>query len=420
MIESRSTFDVKIVIILTSLIFFILGFSENLEHLLAFQFKRTFDLSPPNFALAKSCTGIAYLLMALPAGWIMKRFGGRWGIIIGLTTLAIGCFVLIPAVHSQSYRFFVIALFVMTSGKILIQTTIYPYVQNLGFSETATVRINLVNSFDGIGVIFVSILCSKIRSMEPVILPELIKMDTSLRKATVALEEDTIMEPYFLLGLVIGIIMLLFSVVTLPKIPFKLVKIDVNFNLFKVLKNNHLVWGVISQFFYVGTQVSIFTFFLLYAKEVADVSLDEANHYLYICGIAFIIGRFFGTFFMCYTKPSLLLSIYSSVNVLLCILAITAKGMVCLYSVITICFLMSIMFPTIFALAINKLDGDTEYGSSLVVMSIVGGTVLPWCFKMISDLSGDIRLGYAIPMLSFVLIALFGAYKYKPHTKVVN
>jgi FHS family L-fucose permease-like MFS transporter len=139
----------------------------------------------------------------------------------------------------------------------------------------------------------------------------------------------------------------------------------------------------------------------------------KASYFLGACGIAFLIGRFLGTFLMQFIKPNRLLAIYAVINTLLCIIAITAHGMITVYAVILICFFMSIMFPTIFALGIKDLGGDTEYGSSLLIMSIVGGAILPRIFGMISDGTGNIQLGYVVPLICFVIVAYFGWRGYK-------
>jgi FHS family L-fucose permease-like MFS transporter len=170
---------------------------------------------------------------------------------------------------------------------------------------------------------------------------------------------------------------------------------------------------VVAQFFYVGAQVCVFSLFVLYATKSANISEVKAADFLGACGIAFLIGRFLGTFLMQYIRPNKLLAIYAAANTLLCIIAIAAYGMITVYAVIAICFFMSVMFPTIFALGIADLGGDTEYGSSLLIMSIVGGAIMPRIFGLISDASGNIQLGYIVPMICFAIVCYFGLSGYK-------
>jgi FHS family L-fucose permease-like MFS transporter len=171
---------------------------------------------------------------------------------------------------------------------------------------------------------------------------------------------------------------------------------------------------VITQFFYVGAQICLFSFFLLYATKAAGIGKIEAADYLgWGCGMAFMTGRFIGTFLMNYLTPEKLLTLYAFICFALCLVAINATGMITVYAVISIAFFMSIMFPTIFSLGIKDLGNDTALGSSLLIMSIVGGAILPLGFGYISDVTGNIQQGYWILALSFLVIAWFGWDGYK-------
>jgi FHS family L-fucose permease-like MFS transporter len=163
----------------------------------------------------------------------------------------------------------------------------------------------------------------------------------------------------------------------------------------------------------VGAQVSVFSLFILYATKSAGLTEVKAADFLAACGIAFLIGRFLGTILMKFIAPNKLLAIYAAINILLSIVAVTATGMITVYTVIGICFFMSIMFPTIFALGIKDLKGDTEFGSSLIIMSIVGGAILPPIFGKISDVTGNIQMGYLVPLICFIVIFFFGWKGYK-------
>jgi FHS family L-fucose permease-like MFS transporter len=174
-----------------------------------------------------------------------------------------------------------------------------------------------------------------------------------------------------------------------------------------------LSWAVVAQFFYVGAQVCVFSLFILYATKSAKIAQVEAADFLGICGLAFLIGRFIGTILMKYFKAGNLLALYAVINVFLCLVAIFAHGMITVYAVIGICFFMSIMFPTIFDLGIKGLGGDTEFGSSLIIMSIVGGAILPRIFGYISDATSNIQNGYIVPLICFVVIAFFGLKGHK-------
>lgn len=209
-------------------------------------------------------------------------------------------------------------------------------------------------------------------------------------------------------------------------------------SIFHAFKHRHLAWGVMAQFFYVGAQVCVFSFFILFASKVIPANApkdafiqviekllkslhlidkisesDYLSYYLSSCGLAFMIGRFIGTFLMKFIQPNRLLAIYAFINVGLCLVAINSTGTTAIYAVIGIAFFMSIMFPSIFSLGIKDLGGDTKFGSSLIIMSIVGGAILPPVFGKIADSTNNVQLGYFVPLVCFIVIFLFGIKGYK-------
>jgi FHS family L-fucose permease-like MFS transporter len=256
---------------------------------------------------------------------------------------------------------------------------------------------------------------------------ELNGMKATARKLALAAEASTVKLPYIVLGCVLIAIALLFARTKLPPITTA-AHGTASKNVFHAFRHRHLSWGVAAQFFYVGAQVCVFSLFILYATKSSGITEVKAADYLGVCGIAFLIGRFVGTALMQKIRPHALLALYAVINLLLCLVAIFASGIITVYAVICICFFMSVMFPTIFALGINKLGADTEYGSSLIIMSIVGGAILPRIFGYISDATGNIQYGYIVPFCCFVAIALFGYKGYevktqKPsykHSSIVN
>ena len=242
-------------------------------------------------------------------------------------------------------------------------------------------------------------------------------MTDAARKIALASEASSVKTPYFILGSVLLLIAFIFSLTKLPSIQHKQGG-TASKSIFHALKHTHLTWSVIAQFFYVGAQVSVFSLFILYATKSAGLTEVKAADFLGGCGIAFLIGRFLGTFLMKFIKPNKLLALYACINALLCIVAITAHGIITVYAIILICFFMSIMFPTIFALGIQDLGGDTEYGSSLIIMSIVGGAVLPRIFGYISDTTNNIQYGYIVPLICFTVVCYFGWRGHKVINKV--
>jgi len=200
----------------------------------------------------------------------------------------------------------------------------------------------------------------------------------------------------------------------LPSMKATHAEAEIKPGFFSVLKFRHLSWGVVAQFFYVGAQVCITSFFIRIAQQGAGLDEKTAGYYLGIYGFLFMAGRFIGTFFLRFVKDYVLLSIYCVMSVLLCLVAIYGSGIVVIYALGGIGFFMSIMFPTIFSLGIKGLKSNTETGSSWLVMSIVGGAIIPYGMGTLIDMNhDDIQSGYIIPLICFLIILSFGTYGHK-------
>jgi MFS transporter, FHS family, L-fucose permease len=427
-------------ILITSL-FFLWGFAHNLDPILIPHLKKSFTLSTLEASLVDSAVFIAYFVMALPAGFIMKKYGYKTGIITGLVLFALGSFLFIPAANTQAYIFFLGALFIIACGLTILETAANPYASLLGNPNTSSQRLNFAQSFNGLAATLAPIIGAKLILVKGTSDQELNAMTEAARKIALASEASSVKMPYFILGSIILLIAIAFYFTKLPEIK------DGNDeesspNIFHAFKHKHLSWAVAAQFFYVGAQVCVFSFFMLFASKTIPVGspkdgliitmenvfkflhiIDKASdtdyfsYYLSAAGLAFMIGRFFGTFLMKFIKPNTLLAIYAAINVALCVLAINSTGLTPIYSAIGIAFFMSIMFPTIFSLGIIDLGGDTKFGSSLIIMSIVGGALLPPIFAYISDKTNNIQYGYYIPLICFAVIGWFGFNGYKVKSK---
>jgi len=419
--------------LITSL-FFLWGFVHNLDPILIPHLKRSFSLSTLQASLVDSAVFIAYFVMALPAGFIMKKYGYKSGIIIGLLLFALGSFLFIPAANTQAYIFFLGALFIIACGLTILETAANPYASLLGDPETGSQRLNFAQSFNGLAATMAPIIGAKLILSHGATDQELSQMTEAARNLALASEASTVKMPYFILGTVILVIAIAFYFTRLPEINDGDDE-ESSKSIFHAFRHKHLSWGVAAQFFYVGAQVCVFSFFILFASKtipagsekdgliigieqlfkslglIDNVSdSDYFSYYLSTAGLAFMIGRFIGTFFMKFIKPHLLLSIYSAINVILCVYVINASGVEAVYATILIAFFMSIMFPTIFSLGIVGLGGDTKFGSSLIIMSIVGGALLPPVFGYISDITDHIQSAYIVPLVCFIVVFSFGAF----------
>ena len=393
-------------VMITSL-FFLWGFVHNFNPVLIPHLKRSFTLNTTQSLLIDSAVYAAYFLLALPAGWVMKRFGYKTGIITGLLLFAIGCFGFIPAADWQSYLFFLVSLFVIASGLTMLETAANPYASALGDPETAVQRLNFSQSFNGLAATLAPIVGVNVILIQTHSDEELNAMSETARAAALASEASTVKMPYLVLGMVLVLIAIIFYFLKLPKLQGQETLSMAGGSLRSAIRHRQLRWAVVAQFFYVAAQVMVFSTFLLYAPAAAGITAKEAGYYLGACGFAFLAGRFAGTVLMQFVSPRKLLSVYAVLCVLLSGLAILGSGMLTVYAVIGICFFMSIMFPSIFALGIQGLKGDTEFGSSLIIMAIVGGAVLPPIFGYIADTT-YIQWGYVVPLICFVVVALFG------------
>lgn len=393
-------------ILITSL-FFLWGFAHNLDPILIPHLQKSFTLTTVQATLVDSAVFVAYFLMALPAGFIMKKYGYKTGIISGLLVFALGSFLFIPAANTQQYVFFLVALFIIACGLTILETAANPYASSLGDPAYSTQRLNLAQSFNGLATTLAPVIGARVILTKDYTAAQLSAMTEEGRRLALAAEAATVKIPYFILGSVLVLIAVIFAFTRLPAIQTNEEQ-PAGKHIFHAFRHHHLRWGVIAQFFYVGAQVCVFSLFILYATKAAGITAVSAADYLGLCGFAFLLGRFIGTYLMQYFRSARMLAVYAVLNIFLCLVTIWGTGMVTVYAVIGICFFMSIMFPTIFALGIKELGGDTEFGSSLIIMSIVGGAILPRLFGYISDVTGNIQYGYIIPLICFLVVAYFG------------
>lgn len=403
---NKSVQSYRFAFIMITSLFFMWGFVHNLDPILIPHLKKSFSLSVLQSSLVDSAVFIAYFVMALPAGLLIKKYGYKKAIIAGLFFFAAGSFLFIPAANTQQYSFFLMALFIIACGLTILETAANPYAALLGKPENATQRLNFAQSFNGLAATFAPIIGARIILAQGYTDEQLNAMTQAAKKTALASEASTVKAPYIILGSIIVLIALIFYFLKLPEI--KEQQHEEEGSIKSALTYNHLKWAIAAQFFYVGAQVCVFSFFILYAVKSAGIDKVKAADYLgWGCGMAFMIGRFAGTWLMKFIAPYKLLAVYAAINILLSIVAIVASGMITIYSVIGIAFFMSIMFPTIFSLGIKKLGKDTAMGSSLIIMSIVGGALLPPLFGYISDATGNIQFGYIVPLICFVVVLLF-------------
>lgn len=402
--------------ILVTSLFFFWGFVHNLDPVLIPHLRKAFTLNFLQSSLVDFSVFIAYFAMALPAGFIMRKYGYKSGILLGLLLFGIGSLLFIPAANTREYALFLGALFIIASGLTFLETAANPYAALLGPKESSTQRLNLAQSFNGLAVVLAPIIGGEfILSGKNLTDAQKAAMTPEALDAYLAAEAATVKGPYLILGIIILTVALIFALTRLPEIKEEEEGAKSSFS--NAVRHKHLIWAVVAQFFYVGAQVCVTSFFINIAVKAAHIDEKMASKYLgYGYGVAFMVGRFAGTFFMKYISPNKLLAIYAAINIVLSGIAIVSTGMITVYALIGVGFFMSIMFPTIFSLGIQGLGVDTKIGSSLIIMSIVGGALIPLAMGRIADITHNIQNGYIIPLICFIVILFFGWKGYKVKT----
>ena len=401
--------------ILVAFLFFLWGMVHNLDGILIPHLKKACELTNTQSTLIDVSIFLAYFLMAVPAGMILKKWGYKNGIIAGLILAGIGAFLFVPAANSRTYELFLFALFIIGCGICILETAANPYAAILGDEKGASTRLNLGAAINGIAVFIAPVIGAKfILSGVEHTKAELLQMPAAEKLAYLNMESASVKLPYIFIACGFLLVAMLFYFFKLPE-----VKDDnktARFSEFvKAFRHKHLSWAVFAQFAYVGAQVCVTSFFVRMAIKGGGVDEKTAGYYLgTIYGILFLAGRFIGTLLTRYIASNKLLTIFAVMASLLCLLAIFANGSIVIYALGAMGFFMSIMFPTIFALGLVNLGHETKIGSSLLVMAIVGGAVFPFIMGRIIDLNNDnIQLGYIVPFICFLVIIYFGIRGYK-------
>jgi FHS family L-fucose permease-like MFS transporter len=404
--------------LLVTSLFFLWAIAHNLNDVLIKQFQKALDLSRGQSGFIQFAFYLGYFVMALPAGMAMKRFGYKSGIVIGLVLYAVGALLFYPAAEVQVFVFFLVALFIIASGLTFLETAANPYIAVLGRPETSEQRLNLAQSFNGLRAIMGALLLAgysffrTVNSDSEYSEEELLSMSASELDAYRYAEAQAVQMPYVVIGLILLLLAFFFYRVQMPEI-----REEEEQKTFKSSgtswRQRHLVWGVISQFFYVGAQVCIWSYFIDYMLEaLAGATEKQAAFYLSISLFLFTIGRFFGTWLMRYIAPNKLMALYALINIGLLALGSTVGGEPGVYAIMAISFFLSIMFPTIFALSIKGLGENTKLASSLLIMAIVGGAVFPPLMGFWAD-AYSIQSAFFIPLCCLLVVA-FSLYGYKP------
>ncbi|MGF7231646.1 sugar MFS transporter [Arachidicoccus sp.] len=412
--------------ILVTSLFFLWGFAYGLLDVLNKHFQVTLNITKTRSTLLQAAYFGAYFIIGL-IGTFVNKFDYKKGIIFGLLMFSLGAFLFYPAANAANFNFFLIALFILAAGCACLETTANPYVTVLGDPATSANRLNLSQCFNGVGSFF-----------GPVIASQLFFSNGNNDNL------DSVKNVYLIIAVVVLLISFLFMRTKLPEIKEEVVENLSEAEDKKPLSaHKHFIGGVIAQFFYVAAQVGVAALFINYCTEtkvdagkdfiykgvqsLADglCNLFNATHLsfvtisnataaiLFSVGlILFTVGRFVGTALMKKIAANKLLTIYAIINVLLCLVVVFNYSFLSIASLMLVFFFESIMFPTIFALGLKGIGSHTKKGASFMIMSIVGGALVPYFMGVLSD-KYSTSFSYIIPMLCFVIVAWYGWVGYR-------
>jgi FHS family L-fucose permease-like MFS transporter len=387
-------------VVLTSL-FFTWGLITSLNDILVPHFKAGFALNYVQAMLVQLCFFSAYFVASIPAGVLVQRIGYRYGIIVGLGVAGVGCLGFYPAAAGPSYPLFLISLFVLACGITLLQVAANPAVAGLGDAETSASRLNLTQAFNSLGT-----------TVGPLLGSSVILAGASDAGSGATHEMKTVEGPYFVLAALLFLTAFVFSRFRLPALDSESENQaaaaggEVHGSL---LKQSHLVLGVIAIFVYVGAEVSIGSFLVnfLAQPDIAGLPEQTAGHYLSFYWGGAMVGRFIGSAALRKIKPGYVLAFNAAVVILLLLIAIAVHGRLAMWTVLSIGLFNSIMFPTIFTLAIERLGHRTSTGSGWLCTAIVGGALVPVLMGFFADRIG-LPLAFIVPAVCYAYIVHYG------------
>jgi FHS family L-fucose permease-like MFS transporter len=389
--------------ILFTMLFLLWGFCSGLLDNLNRHFQNSLHISKFESGFVQNAFYMGYFIMALPAGMIARRFGYKGGVVLGLALAALGAFWFVHATAIDTYGAFLLGLFILASGLACLETIANPYTTVLGPVESGATRINMAQTCNGLGWI------SGMFIGAHVILSATKEVNTS---------NEQLYIPYLGIGIAVTVLLVVFIFSKVPNLrAAEEFKEEAEGRTVKpIFKRSHFTMGVVSQFLYVAAQTGIFSFFINYAvANINNLSDRSAGNLQTLAFGLFAGGRLVGSVVVGIAKPHKALAVYSTINIVMMVLAMAGGGWVGVTGVMASFFFMSIMFPTIFALSIRGLGEHTKMGSSVLVMSVVGGAIMTPIMGLIAD-KGGMKIGFIIPLLCFMFIAFY-AYAWPKFSK---
>lgn len=411
-------------ILITSL-FALWGFANDITNPMVAAFQTVMELSTFEASWVQFAFYGGYATMAVPAALFIRKYSYKSGILLGLGLYAVGAFLFIPAAYMQNFIFFCLSLYILTFGLAFLETTANPFILSLGSKETSTRRLNLAQAFNPMGslmgmavasmIVLPSLLCDVRDANGDIIFGTL----SEAEKASIRLHDlAVIRDPYVMLGLVVLVIFIIIAFKKMPQTSSAVRQDNTLATLGRLWHNKIYREGVVAQMFYVAAQIMVWTFIIQYADNLG-INKATAQNYNIIAMSMFLCSRFISTFLMKYMNSRMLLSIFG-VGAMLCSLGtIFFVGMPGLYCLIGISAFMSLMFPTIYGIALENVETyDTSLGAAFLVMAIVGGAVMPPLQGLVIDqgiIAGlpAVNVSFALPLVCFLIVTIYGLRSYK-------
>ena len=418
--------DKKILIpfVLTTSLFALWGFANAVTDPMVQAFKKVLELSNSQAAWVQMAFYGGYFCMALPASLFTRKYSYKVGVLMGLTMYALGALLFYPAAVTEQFWFFCLGLYILTFGLAFLETAANPYILAMGDKRTATQRLNLAQAFNPLGLLAGLLIAQQfvLKNLQSDDIENYASSQEAFKTLIRTSDLMVIRDPYVILGLVITGILVIFLITKMPQnkehgsVP----------NIYRTFKNlfanRKYLFGVLSQVLYVGAQIMCWTYIYQYAEAIGMDNVT-AGYYQMIAFVLFTVGRWFATWLLRYLEPCKLLMTFALLSGICVLLAICREGIVGLYGLISISFFMSLMFPTIYGIALEELnEEESKIGSAGLVMAIVGGALMPKLQGIIIDIGGkgvadtkisgvsEVNFSFVLPLICFIYIAGYGYY----------
>ena len=411
-------------ILITSL-FALWGFANDITNPMVAAFQTVMEISTFEATFVQFAFYGGYATMAVPAALFIRKYSYKSGILLGLGLYAIGAFLFIPSAHYQNFWFFCVSLYILTFGLAFLETTANPFILSLGSKETSTRRLNMAQAFNPMGSL------SGMAVASLIVLPNLwsdrrneageIIFGTlsEAEKANIRLHDlDVIRDPYVALGIVVVIMFIIIALKKMPVTTASEKQDSALSTLNRLWKNAVYREGVLTQMFYVAAQIMVWTFIIQYADNLG-IPKYKAQNYNIVAMSMFLCSRFITTYLMKYVNSRMLLTVFGTGAMVCTAGCILIEGMMGLYCLVAISFFMSLMFPTIYGIALENVESqDTSLGAAFLVMAIVGGAIMPLLQGSIIDLGEvlghpAVNVSFALPFICFLIITVYGYRSYR-------